>query len=181
MRRVILTGGPGAGKTATLANLHRLGYAVVPETARAIIKERSDMGLPPRPEPLEFALQILRSDVEQYESAQPKRSDLVFFDRSIIDALGMLAQLGQLPAAMRTHYLERFPYFEKVFVLPPWREIYRQDAQRDQSYAQAVNVHDSLRRWYVGCGFKLVALAPAPIKARCDVILEYLSVAGTHC
>jgi predicted ATPase len=48
-RRVVFTGGPGAGKTALLTELERRGYRVVPEVARAIISERKQKGLPPRP------------------------------------------------------------------------------------------------------------------------------------
>jgi predicted ATPase len=40
MRGVVLTGGPGAGKTTLLEELGAMGYAIVPESARAIIAER---------------------------------------------------------------------------------------------------------------------------------------------
>ena len=36
----ILTGGPGVGKTSVLDELQKSGYIVMPETARAIIKEQ---------------------------------------------------------------------------------------------------------------------------------------------
>jgi predicted ATPase len=37
--------------------------------------------------------------------------------------------------------LASFPFHATVFVLPPWQAIYANDAERDQSLAEAVDVH----------------------------------------
>jgi predicted ATPase len=50
----------------------------------------------PRPAPLQFAQAILRQDIRQYDE-QASRSGLVFFERGIVDALGMLHDVGGLP------------------------------------------------------------------------------------
>ena len=89
MHRVVITGGPGAGKTTLLNELTAMGYPIVAESARAIIAERLSSGKSPRPNPLLFAQEILRRDVEKYAS-QPNTSDWVFFDRGAIEAIGML-------------------------------------------------------------------------------------------
>lgn len=174
VRRVVLTGGPGTGKTTLLRELNQLGYATVPEAARVVIQSRKQKGLAPRPEPVEFAMEILRSDMKQYESATPNKSDLVFFDRGVLDALGMLDEIDQLPGAERERYLARYPYYRKAFILPPWREIYETDAERDQSYADAVRVHVRLLHWYSQCGYQLVELAAAPVIERCEFVLRQL-------
>ncbi|HEX6707837.1 MAG TPA: AAA family ATPase [Albitalea sp.] len=62
-RRIIVTGGPGAGKTALLAALAARGHVHVPETARAIIRDRKSRGLSPRPEP-----EIYTTDSERDQS-----------------------------------------------------------------------------------------------------------------
>jgi len=38
-----------------------------------------------------------------------------------------------------------------VLVLPPWEVIYVNDAERDQSFAEAVDVHAKIVRWYGSC------------------------------
>ncbi|HEU5310820.1 MAG TPA: AAA family ATPase, partial [Candidatus Eisenbacteria bacterium] len=129
VRRVVVTGGPGAGKTVLLDELARRGYPVAPESARTIIRERLARGLPKRPEPAEFAYEILGRDIEQYRSLEQSReqsggSGLHFFDRSVLDALGMLDQLGLLSARERDRHLTEFPYYRQVFLLPPWEAIY---------------------------------------------------------
>ena len=172
IRRVILTGGPGAGKTAVLEELERRGYRVVPEAARTIIRNRKREGLPLRPPPLEFARQILASDLRQYAAAAPLRSDLVFFDRGIPDSLGMLDQSERLSSGDRRRFIERYPYHQPAFILPPWRDIYRTDSERDQTFEDAVHVHDHLRDWYEQCGYNLLEVPQGSIDERCAFVLR---------
>src|SRR5262245_4404860 len=96
MPHVILTGSPGAGKTTLFAELAALGYSTVEESARAIIAERLAAGASPRPDPRDFAREILRRDIVQYV-AQPRTSEWVFFDRGLIDALGLLHEVAPFP------------------------------------------------------------------------------------
>ena len=174
IRRILITGGPGAGKTAMLEELERRGYCVVPEVARTIIMNRRRDGLPSRPSPVEFALQVLQSDAEQYESSYSDISDLAFFDRGILDSLGMLAQLDRLSSSDRDRFLERYPYQQPAFIFPPWREIYQADAERDQTFEQAVQIHDWLRRWYSRCDYDLLEVPFGSIRERCGYVLEHV-------
>src|SRR5215472_7737769 len=89
MPHVILSGGPGVGKTTLLGELAAMGYPTVEESARAIIAERLARGASRRPDALAFAQEILRRDIEKYLN-QPCTSQWVFFDRGLVDALGML-------------------------------------------------------------------------------------------
>src|SRR5262245_1141912 len=95
--RVIVTGGPGAGKTTLLCELAARGYKTVEESARAIIAERLARGESPRPDPLAFAREIVRRDVEKYLQ-QRQNSNWVFFDRGVVEAIGMLHELNPLKA-----------------------------------------------------------------------------------
>src|SRR5215813_9856800 len=140
MPHVILTGGPGVGKTTLLARLAAMGYATVEESARAIIAERLASGLSRRPSPSEFANQILSRDIEKYV-AQPQTSKWVFFDRGLIDALGMLQEVSPMPGEELKEILTKYPFHRSAFILPPWESIYANDAERDQTYAEAVGVY----------------------------------------
>jgi predicted ATPase len=142
MRRVVLTGGPGAGKTTLLRQLAAMGYATVGESARAIIAERLARGAGARPDSPTFAREILRRDIEKY-FAQPQTSALVFFDRGVIDAVGFLQEVSPLPAGELAATLSAYPFYPLVFMLPPWEAIYTNDAERDQSFAEAIDVLDA--------------------------------------
>ena len=128
MPHVIVTGGPGAGKTTLLAELAATGYATVDESARAVIAERVALGDTPRPDPIAFAREILRRDIEKYVS-RPRTSEWVFFDRALIEAIGMLHEASPLTASELRSMLATYPFHPTVFVLPPWEAIYATDSE----------------------------------------------------
>jgi predicted ATPase len=173
---VIVTGGPGAGKTTLLAELAAMGYATVEESARAIIAERLARGASPRPDALVFAREILRRDIERYLD-QARSSRWVFFDRSVIDALGMLHEASPLPPIELQSMLASYPFHGTVFVLPPWELIYANDAERDQSYAEAVDVYAKVVRWYRSCGYALDEVPRLPVAQRAEHVLRILAEA----
>jgi predicted ATPase len=174
MPRVIITGGPGAGKTTLLAELAARGHATVEESARAIIAERLARGASRRPDLPTFARDILRRDIEKY-LAQPQTSEWVFFDRGVIDALGLLQEVSPLPEHELEAMLSKYPFHPSVFILPPWQDIYANDAERDQSFAEAVNVHARLVRWYGSCGYVLHEVPRLPVPQRAEHVLRILN------
>src|SRR5499427_3378630 len=89
--RFVITGGPGAGKTTILNALAARGYMHAVESARAIIRERLANGLSPRPPLAQFGHEILHRDIARYRETRVTDHP-VFFDRGIVDALGILDQ-----------------------------------------------------------------------------------------
>jgi predicted ATPase len=178
VRLVIVTGGPGAGKTTLLTELAARGYATVEESARAIIAERLTRGESPRPDALAFAREILRRDIEKYVS-QPRTSEWVFFDRGLLDALGMLHEASALPSIELESALIKYPFHHTAFVLPPWEVIYANDAERDQSFAEAVEVHARIVGWYRSCGYVLNEVPCLPVAQRAEYVLRALATVAS--
>lgn len=176
IRRVIVTGAPGAGKTAMLNTLTARGYHVVEESARAIIRERLADGLPPRPTPRQFAAAVMRLDIENYRR-RSTQSDWVFFDRGIPDGMCMLDQVTPLGRRRIKGLAEHFVYHRQVFIFPPWQAIYRNDTERDQTFADAIRVFETLSEWYRQCGYEVMDMPLASVDERCDFILETLGLA----
>jgi len=168
---IAFCGGPGVGKTTVIAALHERGYGCTSDSARAIIQERLKRGLSPRPPPREFAEQILDREKAQYRSVAGT-SRPVFFDRCVLDPLGMLHQLGTLPDAAVERLLSEYVYFAKAFIFPPWEEIYTTDAERDHAFDHVVAVHAAVAAWYRRCGYDLIEVPRGTVEDRCDFILE---------
>lgn len=145
-KRFVFTGGPGAGKTTLLDALSALGYYCVPDVARNIIKDRRSRGLSPRPDPIEFANEIFTNDVANYLAAPS--SEVSFFDRGVIDSMGMMKMCGGITAQELEQNLHRYRYNRFVFLFPPWEEIYETDDERDQSFEDAQHVFESTKTWY---------------------------------
>ena len=158
-----------------MEKLAERGFAVVPEVARAIIAERKARGLSPRPAPEAFAEAILQRDVAQYEAAASLTGP-VFFDRSLLDSLGSLFSQGVLTPERERTLLEGHPYHHRALIFPPWEEIYCTDAERDQTYEEAVSVFHSVQRWYDRCGYELIRVPPGTVEARCDFILATMGL-----
>jgi predicted ATPase len=167
---VVITGGPGAGKTSLLRELARLGYQTAPESARAIIAERRARGESPRPDPKVFALEILRRDIENHErlSATP---DWVFFDRAIPEALAMVQEASAMAPEPVAALRLRHRFHRRVFVLPPWDAIYRQDAERDQTPAEALAVYRRVVDCYQALGYDLQQVPPSTVEERAGLVL----------
>jgi predicted ATPase len=174
MPHVIVTGGPGAGKTTLLNELAAMGHVTVDESARAIISERLATGRSPRPDPVAFAREILRRDIEKYLK-QPRTSAWVFFDRGLIEALGMLDDASPLAPSELASALATYPFHPTVFVLPPWEAIYATDAERDQTFADALDVHARVVRWYRSCGYVLSEVPRLPVAQRAEHVLRTLT------
>jgi predicted ATPase len=173
IHRIIVTGGPGAGKTTLLTELAARGHATVEESARAIIAERLASGASPRPDPLAFAREILRRDIEKYFWQHTSR--WVFFDRGAIEAIGMVHETAPLSAEQLQTMLSAYPFYPLVFILPPWEAIYTNDTERDQSFADAIDVHARLQQWYGWCGYTLHEVPRLPVPQRAEYILRILA------
>ena len=105
--RFVITGGPGAGKTTILQALAARGYICAAESARAIIRERLASGLRPRPPLAQFANEILQRDIARYRETRVTDRP-VFFDRGIVDALGMLHHQQVLSLEEAEAYVRAF-------------------------------------------------------------------------
>jgi predicted ATPase len=173
--RVVITGGPGVGKTALLKELSRLGFATVDDTPRAIIRARRARGLSPRPSPLEFAEEVLRREIELYQLQGG--SALTFFDRGVIDALLMVLHAAPERAAEVAALAADHPYHHVAILLPPWEEIYVNDEERDHPFSHGVRVYESLVEWYEACGYTVAPLPKAAVDERARLVLSMLQPA----
>ena len=96
----------------------------------------------------------------------------MFCDRGIPDTIGYL-RLMQLPVPA---HMERaaalFRYHRRVFIAPPWREIFAQDAERRQDFAEAERTYRAMAETYDRLGYELVALPLASVADRVRFVIS---------
>ena len=166
----VITGGTGGGKTSLLEGLASKGYSYVPETARQIIKERLLKGLPPRPAPRIFAQEIFNKDWTNFTS-NSAQSSLLFFDRSFMDSAWQLFNCDTVGYNVIKDTIPTNRYNNKVFITPPWKDIYCNDTERDQSFEESIEVYERLEGWYRAHNYDLVILPKDTIENRVKFIL----------
>lgn len=138
-RFFVLTGGPGSGKSTLINALRRAGHAATVEAGRGVIRDQMAIGGKALPwgDPMLFAEAMLSWEMRSYRMAEA-RTPPVFFDRAVPDVIGYL-RLMKLPVP--EHMIRAaavFRYNRRVFIAPPWLEIFRQDRERKQDFQEAV-------------------------------------------
>ena len=168
--RVVLSGCSGGGKSTLLDELARRGHACFPEPGRAVVREgRHD----PATDPLGFALAVIGIARANHEASPP---GLSFHDRSLLDALVWFrrsgtALPGELAGLSQTHR-----YFPKVFLTPPWPEIYVTDAERRHGLPEAIAEYDAILATLPELGYGPVILPKYSVAERADWMLGQLAV-----
>jgi predicted ATPase len=164
---IVITGGPGSGKTSLITALGAAGFDVTVEAGRGVIQDQVAIGgdaLPWR-DPVAFAELMLTWEMRSYHMAR-ERSGPVFFDRGVPDVLGYL-RLMRLPVPVHVATAaDTFRYHRRVFIAPPWRAIFRQDAERRQDFAEAERTHAAMAETYTDLGYELVTLPRVPVEER---------------
>lgn len=96
----------------------------------------------------------------------------VFFDRGVPDTVGYLRLCGLPVPDHLVNAAEKFRYARRVFIAPPWPEIFVQDEERKQMLDEARRTHDSVAGVYAELGYELVPLPLVPVDERVRFILE---------
>lgn len=172
---VLLIGGPGSGKTTIIEELSKKGYICYPEVSRQVTLEAQKRGIDQLflKEPLLFSEMLLEGRVKQFKEALNETENLVFLDRGIPDVLAYMHYIGDAyPAAFEDACKNHI--YTKVFILPPWEEIYLSDNERYESYEQARLIHNHLVETYQKYGYNLIDVPKADIENRIDFILNNL-------
>lgn len=165
----LLTGGPGVGKTTLIEHLRALGHRCIEESHRRVIRDQVATGGTAVPWLDQAAYQetVAREDIAIFESLKAE-TGLIFFDRGILDSAADRDPPPWLVQAGRTRRYNR-----RAFVFPPWREIYRQDTERKQSWEECEVVHGRILEGLAAFGYDAVIVPTGPVAARAAFVLEH--------
>jgi predicted ATPase len=168
----VITGGPGSGKTTLIDALTGHGLCTMPEAGRAIIQNQVAIGGEALPwsDGRAFAELMLGWDIRSYRSAL-RLSGPVIFDRGVPDVLGYL-RLNGLPIPPHVDRAAQiFRYHRRVFLAPPWPEIFTRDAQGKQSFEEAHATYEVMIETYSALGCGLVPLPLDSVEERAQFVL----------
>ena len=173
---VVITGGPGTGKTTIIEKLIEHGYACFPEISRQITLEAKKQGIEQLflEKPLLFSELLLEGRRKQHQQALADKAEIVFLDRGIPDILAYMHYIGDSYPAFFDLACKENSY-TKVFILPPWEEIYKSDEARYENFEQAKLIFNHLYETYKNYDYELIEVPLGTVEDRIQFLLSQLS------
>lgn len=169
---VVLSGCSGGGKSTVLAELARRGFRTVPEPGRRIVAEemRGNGDALPWIDLASFARRALA--MATTDRQHPGPCGWTFFDRGLVDAAAALEQAGGPAIAATLEGSAR--YHRRVFLTPPWPELFTADAERRHGWDEALAEYDRLLAAYDALGYEATVLPRIAVAARADFVIAHL-------
>ena len=173
MRRFIITGAPGAGKTAIIRQLELEGFSIVEEAATDVIAAVHAQGtVQPWTQPSFIdVIANLQKDRQIRASYQPE--EVQFHDRCVVCTAALALYLGHAFSPFLTGELERIKkeaiYQNRVFFIRNLGFITPTEARRI-SFEETLRFEKIHEETYRDFGFELVSVEPRSLVERVGII-----------
>ena len=173
MRRFVITGAPGAGKTAIIRQLERDGFSVLEEAATDVIAAAQARGAAqPWTQPSFIdAVADLQRERQILASYQP--AEIQFHDRCVVCTAALAVYLGYPFSSLLASELERIKkeaiYESQVFFVRNLGFITPTEARRI-SLEETLRFETIHEETYRNLGFQLVSVEPGSVLERVGVI-----------
>jgi len=176
-KRIVITGGPGTGKSSIINELIYREFTCYKEISRDIILEAQKQGIDQLflTNPLLFSERLLEGRKQHYADALNKTDNSVFFDRGVPD---ILAYMDFKSEDYPQYFIDACKdcIYDYVFILKPWQDIYTSDNERYEDFEQAVQIHEHLLNTYQKYDYKLLDVPFDTVANRTDYILKTLNI-----
>ncbi len=174
--KIVLTGGPGTGKTTKLKQLDSLGHVCQHEISRQIILEGQKNGIEQLflEDPLAFSQALFKGRKAQFLEVKAAMNNPVFFDRGLPDVVAYMDYLNQQSPEKFLKDLATHRY-DHVFILPPWQAIHVQDNERYESFEQGQKIHHFIVNRYENLGYRPIEVPVGTVDERTEFILNHLN------
>lgn len=176
--RIVITGGGGSGKSSLIEYFITKGICAIREAAREQIRlslEQNSSALP-WDDIIAFSENVQAQMLLDY--GKYPESIFCFYDRCLLDVLAYLRMDGQVAYPTLKEDIENHKYFPVVFILPPWKEIFRNDTERMEDFDETVRAYEVIRETYSLHGYQVVEIPKGSIEQRAQFIFDELAKWG---
>ncbi len=173
MNFYVITGGPGSGKSTLIEALRERGYVCIEEAGRQIIQEQLRIGGDALPwaDIVRFKELMLEHALKTYEEAKGIKGP-AFFDRGVVDLIGYDTLTNAKSTDKLLQAVKKLRYNSKVFIAPPWEAIYCNDAERKQTFEEAIATYNCIKKAYLDEGYDIIELPLKSVEERIEFIIN---------
>jgi len=174
-RFVVISGCSSGGKSTLLTEFGGRGYLTVEEPGRRVVRQElaGDGSALPWANGAAFARRVIALAIADRRAAADRPEGWVFFDRGLIDAAAALQHLTGEPVLDKLG--QKYRYHRRVFLAPPWPEIYVTDPERRHGLDKATAEYHRLLLVYPSLGYEVIVLPKVGAAARADFVLQSLA------
>lgn len=177
MKRYILTGTPGSGKTSILHELKSQGYAVVEEAATDVIALEHRRGNLEPWRQADFIDKIILLQKQRQSETAMGPDELQVHDRSPICTFALSRHLGYPPSACLLEEMERIEreniYQRQVFFIENLGFCQPTEA-RKITFAESLLFETIHEEVYTSLGYHLIKVAPEALAQRVQRITQWI-------
>ena len=172
-KKIVITGGPGTGKSTLINNLINKGYNCIEEISRQVTLDAKKQGIDQLflTHPLRFSELLLKGRQKQFIDADIYKNQTVFFDRGIPDILAYMDYIGDAYPDTFIEACKNYEYHQ-VYILKPWKAIYNSDNERYENFDQALKIHNHLVNTYQTYNYNLIDVPFDTLENRTNFILN---------
>ena len=171
--KVVITGGPGTGKTSIINKLESLGHYVFHESSREIIRKYKKLGHDQffLSDPIKFSEILLKNRITQYEESNKSDHDIKFFDRGIPDIIAYL-NYKKISFGKELELISKKYKYDFIFLAEPWEDIYEKDNERYESFEDLKDINKHIKKIYYNYAQKFITLPKSSVQERTNFIIE---------
>lgn len=179
-KKIVITGGPGTGKTSVINKLESSNFYCFHEVIRDMTKNAKEkenvINHASNPllfvsDPDEFNNLIMKGRIQQFKKEIINNKNIAFYDRGIPD---VLAYMDFFKQQYKKEFIEACEncIYDQVFIFPPWEDIYVSDNERGESFDESAQIHQNLLHTYKKYGYECIEVPFGTINERTDFIIK---------
>tara|TARA_R110002074_G_scaffold5143_6_gene25293 strand:- start:14232 stop:14810 length:579 start_codon:yes stop_codon:yes gene_type:complete len=185
-KRIVITGGPGTGKTVLISSLEENGFYCFHEVIRSMTldalngKAVDELLVNPIDfvdDAKSFNDELISARLKHFTNGKNINQKHLFYDRGLPDVIAYMNFFKQ-PIEKRYNDLCLENRYDEVLILPPWEDIYVQDNERMENFEQACGIHEYLEKTYIDLGYKPIEVPFGTIENRLQFVVELLEKIG---
>jgi predicted ATPase len=176
MKRYILTGTPGSGKTSIIRALETKGHAIILEAATDVIANNLMQGIKEPWKDPQFIDTIMLLQKKRQIQSEKIASELQFYDRSPICTYALAIYLGFKPSELLLNEIERVKniYETEVFFIENLGFCTTTPA-RTITFEESLIFEKIHEEAYVKFGYTSIKILAGPINDRVNQIIKFIA------